>query len=56
METIIEVLVDFIKSIFSNKKKVKLSIIQIEMFRLPSKFEYQVNAIIENHSNLAIAI
>lgn len=56
METIIEVLVDFIKSIFGNRKKVKLSIIQIEMFRLPSKFEYQVNAIIENHSNLPIAI
>lgn len=59
METIIEVLGDFIKSIFGvfgNRKKVKLSIIQIEMFRLPSKFEYQVNAIIENHSNLAISI
>ena len=26
------------------------------MFRLPNKFEYQVNAIIENHSNLPISI
>ncbi len=59
METIIGVLGDFIKSIlgvFGNRKKVKLSIIHIDMFRLSNKFEYQVNAIIENHSNLPISI
>ncbi|MBQ2938629.1 MAG: hypothetical protein IJE05_07195 [Clostridia bacterium] len=59
METIIGILGDFIKSIFNilgNRKKVKLSIIQIDMFRLANKFEYQVNAIIENHSNLPISI
>ena len=59
METFIEMITDFVKSIFSkfgNRKKVKLSIIRIDMFRLNSKFEYQVNAIIENHSNLPISI
>lgn len=59
METIIGILGDFIKSIFNkfgNRKKVKLSVIQIDMFRLTNKFEYQVNAIIENHSNLPISI
>lgn len=59
MEAIIGMVSDFIKSIFGifgNRKKVKLSIIQIDMFRLPNKFEYQVNAIIENHSNLPISI
>ena len=59
METIIGVLGDFIKSIFGvfgNRKKVKLSIIQIDMFRLSNEFEYQVNVIIENHSNLPISI
>lgn len=59
METFIEMIADFVKSIFSkfgNRKKVKLSIIRIDMFRLNSKFEYQVNAIIENHSNLPISI
>lgn len=59
METIIRILNDFIKSIFNilgNRKKVKLSIIQIDMFRFPNKFEYRVNAIIENYSNLPISI
>lgn len=59
METIIGILGDCIKSIFGlfgNRKKVKLSIIKIDMFRLSNKFEYQVNAIIENHSNLPISI
>lgn len=59
METFIGIITDFIKSIFNkigNRRKIKLSIVQIDMFRLHSRFEYQVNAIIENHSNLPISI
>ena len=59
MEAFIGVITDFVKSIFGafgNRKKIKLSIIKIDMFRLSSKFEYQVNVIIENHSSLPISI